>query len=154
LNIDFAHNAAFSTYVLLLIATGIVMVAIGGPIVRKQTRLQRSLNIAFGIGFLAYGFYLAFLFKGGTYFIFFKAFLLPVLLIARTIRGARAVKTPAGQPMHYSYPPTALPAGYPQPGFPQPGYPQAGMTPAGQQPADANAYWAPPPAGAQSPAQP
>ena len=65
---------------------------------------MRALNALFGVGFLGYGFYLAFLFHGGGYLIFFKAFILPVLMIFRTIRGARAsrsheVPARAGGPM-------------------------------------------------------
>jgi hypothetical protein len=41
----------------------------------------------FGVGFFAYGFYLAFLFGGGTYIVFFQAFIVPVLLIVDTFRA-------------------------------------------------------------------
>jgi hypothetical protein len=81
-NIDFQAEPLFSAYVLLLMFSGIT--------IKRSTMGLRVLNAVFGVAFLGYGFYLAFLFHGGSYFILFKAFILPVLLIVRTIKGARA----------------------------------------------------------------
>ena len=85
-NIDFTNHAGFSWYCLLLMFTGIAMLVIA--LVRGQTSVSKILNVVFGAGFLIYGFYLTFLFHGGTYFVFFKAFILPALLIVNTIRSA------------------------------------------------------------------
>jgi predicted lipid-binding transport protein (Tim44 family) len=89
-NIDFSANPGFSAYVVLLMFSGIAMIVMASPTVKHSTMGVRVLNGLFGVGFLGYGFYLAFLFQGGGYVIFFKAFILPVLMIFRTIRSARA----------------------------------------------------------------
>src|SRR3954451_23587832 len=81
MNIDFSHHAGFSAYVLLLMFSGVVMVFMASPVVRSESALLRLLNVTFGLGFIGYGCYLAFVFQGGTYIIFFKAFILPVLMI-------------------------------------------------------------------------
>jgi predicted lipid-binding transport protein (Tim44 family) len=89
-NIDFSADPAFSAYVVLLMFSGVAMIIMASPTVKHSTMGVRALNALFGVGFLGYGFYLAFLFHGGGYVIFFKAFILPVLMIFRTIRSARA----------------------------------------------------------------
>src|SRR6185437_14219533 len=109
-NIDFSARPGFSAYVLLLIASGIAMLVIASPTVKRQTKVGRVLNAAFGLGFLGYGIYLGFMFKGGHYVIFFQAFILPIVLIIRTIRGA--VTAPAARQQPLTYPP-AVPMQYP-----------------------------------------
>jgi hypothetical protein len=89
-NIDFSADPGFSSYVLLLMAAGIAMVVMASPAVRRSTMPLRILNTVVGLGFFGYGFYLAFLFDGGSYLMFFQAFILPVVLIFRTIQAARA----------------------------------------------------------------
>jgi hypothetical protein len=90
LNIDFQADPGFSAYVVLLMVSGIAMLVLASPTVKRSTTGLRALNALFGLGFLGYGFYLAFIFHGGGYLIFFKAFILPVVLILRTIQSARA----------------------------------------------------------------
>jgi hypothetical protein len=104
-NIDFTNHAGFSWYCLLLMFTGIAMLVI--TLVRGQTRGGKILNLVFGAGFLIYGLYLTFLFSGGTYIIFFKAFILPALLIVNTIRSAarrRAIARRQAAPAQYQSP--------------------------------------------------
>jgi predicted lipid-binding transport protein (Tim44 family) len=99
-NIDFANHAGFSAYVLLLMVSGGAMLTMGSPAVKRQRPLNRVLNVLFGLGFFGYGFYLAFLFHGGTYVIVFRAFVVPVLLVVRTIRSSRRTRpsVPATHP--------------------------------------------------------
>lgn len=99
MNIDFANQPGFSAYVLLLMFSGIVMVVLATPKVRSSTWL-RVLNVVLGLGFFGYGFYLAFLFQGGTYFMFFKAFIVPIVLVIRTVQTSTASRrtTPATVP--------------------------------------------------------
>ena len=104
MNIDFSARPGFSAYVVLLIASGLTMVVLASPTVRRQSTLLRLLNGVAGVGFVIYGIYLGFFFRGGHYIIFFKAFILPVALIARTVIGA--TRQPARQNVT-SYPPVA-----------------------------------------------
>jgi hypothetical protein len=97
LNIDFSTNPGFSAYVLLLMASGIAMVVMASPAVRRSTMFLRVLNTVIGLGFFGYGFYLTFLFDGGTYVMFFQAFILPVVLIFRTLQAARLSRRQAAQ---------------------------------------------------------
>ena len=69
MNIDFANHPAFSAYVLLLMFSGLVMVFVASPAVRQSKLWLRILNVVVGLGFFCYGFYLAFLFQGGSYLI-------------------------------------------------------------------------------------
>jgi hypothetical protein len=69
-----------------LLVSGIamlVMAAIGGG----QSAGERLLNLAFGVGFLGYAVYLGFIFEGGEYFMFFYAFILPVLMLFRFVKA-------------------------------------------------------------------
>jgi hypothetical protein len=106
-NVDFANHPGFSAYVLLLMFSGLAMVVVGSPVIRSQRPLTRVLNVGFGLAFFGYGFYLAFLFQGGHYVIFFKAFVLPVVLIVRSISGARRRQVTAN-PIA-GYPPAGAP---------------------------------------------
>lgn len=86
MNIDFGADAAFSWYVVFLLVSGIallVMASIGGG----QSVGERLLNLAFGVAFLGYAVYLGFIFDGGEYFMFFYAFILPVLMLFRFLKA-------------------------------------------------------------------
>jgi hypothetical protein len=84
-HLNFAHNAGFSWYCILLMLSGIVMLVTA--VLRNQALQRRVIRAIFGIGFFCYGFYLTFIFAGGHYVLFFQAFIVPVLLILDTIRG-------------------------------------------------------------------
>jgi hypothetical protein len=64
-NLDFAHNAGFSWYCLLLMFSGIAMLVTS--VLRYQTLQRRVLRAILGVGFFCYGFYLTFVFSGGHY---------------------------------------------------------------------------------------
>lgn len=85
-NLDFTNQPGFSWYCVLLLVSGIAMLGMIG--IPMQSKGSRIANIVFGIGFTCYAVYLIFLFHGGTYFIFFKAFILPIVLIVGTIKSA------------------------------------------------------------------
>ena len=53
------------------------------------------------MAFFGYGIYLAFIFTGGTYFILFKAFILPVVLIVNFFRSLKSRKTDVAAPQMY-----------------------------------------------------
>ncbi|MEU5990523.1 hypothetical protein ABZ806_16265 [Spirillospora sp. NPDC047418] len=85
MNIDFSADVTFSWYVVFLLVSGLAMLAmasIGGG----QSVGERLLQLAFGTGFLGYAVYLGFIFDGGEYFMFFYAFILPVLMLIRFVR--------------------------------------------------------------------
>lgn len=90
-NLDFSNEPGFSWYCVLLLISGIAMLGmVGVPVATKGARI---VNLVFGIGFTAYAIYLIFLFHGGHYVVFFKAFLLPVFLIVGTIRSGAMRRT-------------------------------------------------------------
>ncbi|MEC3916471.1 hypothetical protein [Nocardia sp. CDC160] len=76
----------FNWYVGLLALSGVIMLALAA-VRQGQSELSRVLNAVFGVGFIGYAFYLAFLFDGGSYFIFFQAFILPVMMVVNYFRN-------------------------------------------------------------------
>jgi hypothetical protein len=122
-------NDVFYFYVLFLILSGIALLVIAG--VRSgQRKVRRIWNAVFGAAFTGYGLYLLLFFRGGHYFLFFYAFILPILLIVQFFRDRSAVRARQqagafpGSPLGYGQPP-----GYgPPPGYGQ-GY---GQPPGGQ----------------------
>ena len=134
MNIDFADHPAFSAYVLLLMFSGLVMVFVASPAVRQTKLWLRVLNVVVGLGFFGYGFYLAFLFQGGSYLIFFKAFFVPVVLVLRTIQASRAARAQVA----------AVPPPAPQQQWGQQPQPHQQWTQPQQQWAAPEQQWAPP----------
>ncbi|GHJ15230.1 hypothetical protein [Micromonospora sp. AKA38] len=119
----------FLIYTLLLLLGGIAMVAVGVAI-KEQGTGSRVLNVIVGLAFFAYGFYLLFLFDGGSYRIFFYVFILPILLIVRAVKARREAREQAaahqfagapqpqyGQPVSQGWQP-AQPGNSAQPGHP------------------------------------
>lgn len=111
-NLDFTNDKQFSIYVVLLMFSGLAML-IASAAAKDKTRW---LDLLFGVGFLGYGFYLAFIFDGEEYFIFFYAFILPIVMIYRTIKErmearhdapAQPAAAPAEQAPAQEAPPTA-----------------------------------------------
>ena len=76
----------FNWYVGLLAISGIVMLALAA-LKQGQSTVSRSINGIFGAVYLGYAIYLAFFFDGGSYLIFFQAFLLPVLMVVNFLRN-------------------------------------------------------------------
>lgn len=87
-NLDFTNQAGFSWYCILLLVSGVLLLGLTG--LPGLSRGGRVLNLIFGLGFLGYSIYLIFMFHGGTYFIFAKAFIVPVVLIINSLRGLRS----------------------------------------------------------------
>ncbi|MFE6053593.1 hypothetical protein ACFQ6N_22805 [Kitasatospora sp. NPDC056446] len=156
-NLDFSAEPLFSWYVVLLALSGLIMVVLGAVAGGLKVGM-RILNIVAGLAFLGYGYYLAFVFEGGSYRIFFQAFILPVAMIASSVKAlverGNAKQQPA--PQAAAFDPNAPQAGAPvapqaaapyQPGVPpqpvadnpyaqpapaaQPGQPQPPQHPAG-----------------------
>lgn len=152
-----SSDTLFNVYWIALIASGIIMLAIAGTGFGGVTTGERAINGLFGLAFLGYGLYLGFLFDGDSYLIFFKAFIVPVLLVANAIRNAvthrEAQQAPPPPPMQ-GYPGNQPPAYSQGPTYPQPpAYPQPPYPPVGAQlpvPHPSQAYLTPPGTAAQA----
>ncbi|MFE5284284.1 hypothetical protein ACFRAQ_04830 [Nocardia sp. NPDC056611] len=76
----------FNWYVGLLALSGVIMLALAS--VRDgQSNTARTIDAVFGAVYLGYAFYLAFLFDGDSYLIFFQAFILPVVMVVNFFRN-------------------------------------------------------------------
>jgi hypothetical protein len=130
----------FNIYTILLMLSGVLLIVVGAAVPHQGT-LMRLLNIVVGAGFFGYGFYLQFMFQGGSYRIFLYAFIGPIVLIARTVQArsanTRATATAAAEQnrvdqeiaarqAQQGYPGAQSPFGTPPPqgqyGAAQPGY--------------------------------
>jgi hypothetical protein len=129
MNIDFSNHPGFSLYVVLLAISGVLMVGIGATAFSRLSIGWRIFNLIAGVAFFGYAFYLAFLFHGGTYIIFFKAFILPAFMVINAIRSAATRrKNPVSQQNGWAAPQQQAWTGAPQPG------PQQTAGPGPQQP--------------------
>ncbi len=90
MNFDFALEPLFSWYVVLLLLSGVAMFAMGCTNAARQSIGWRIFGAVAGVGFVGYGVYLGFLFEGGSYVIFFKAFIVPVVVIINFVRSLMA----------------------------------------------------------------
>ncbi|MFJ8432610.1 hypothetical protein ACIQ9P_15070 [Kitasatospora sp. NPDC094019] len=148
MNLDFDVEPLFSWYVVLLAVSGIALLVIGAVNLGGLKIGWRLFNVLVGLGFTGYAYYLAFVFEGGTYTLFFKAFILPVLLIANAVKAlvarSQAPAAPAAAPYQANAP-------YPQQGGQ---YPQGAQYPqGGQYPQQAAPFQAAAPAAPASPYQ-
>jgi hypothetical protein len=147
MNLDFGAEPAFSWYVVLLMISGLALVGMASVSRLEQSKRLRIFSLLAGLGFFGYGFYLGFLFQGGTYVVFYKALIVPVVLIVGAVRSAltrrrtRTSPPPAGYPATGLQPSTAWgpPAqpGQPGTGLGQPGQPAPGLG----QPVQPGASW-------------
>ncbi|MBV6696555.1 hypothetical protein [Kitasatospora aureofaciens] len=146
-NLDFSAEPLFSWYVVLLALSGVLMLGLGA-VAGGLKAGWRIVNVLAGIGFLGYAYYLAFVFEGGTYVLFFKAFFLPVALIAYSVkaiveRGNTKTRTQQPVPPAAAYSPNGQAAPYQPNGQAAPGNPYAQPVP----PAQPGAQPQPPQAG-------
>jgi hypothetical protein len=82
------------------------MVAMSAIKAGERSVGSRALSVVAGLAFLGYGVYLGFIFDGGSYMMFFQAFVLPALLIVNFIRSVVAKQTEpqpfqGGHPQQY-----------------------------------------------------
>ena len=84
-------DGVFLTYVILLGVSGIIMLAIAATGLGTPSVGMRALNALFGLGFAGYAVYLAFIFDGGEFRMFWYAFILPVLAIVQVFKARKAV---------------------------------------------------------------
>jgi hypothetical protein len=79
----------FNIYTVLLMLSGVLLIVVGASVPGQGTGM-RVLNILVGAAFFGYGFYLQFIFEGGSYRVFLYAFIAPILLLVRTFQARRA----------------------------------------------------------------
>ncbi len=85
----------FNAYTILLMLSGLLLVVLGAAVGGQGTG-SRVLSVLIGIAFFGYGFYLAFIFTGGEYRVFYYAFVVPVLVVFRIVQARRANKARVG----------------------------------------------------------
>ncbi|WP_282206789.1 hypothetical protein [Kitasatospora fiedleri] len=132
MNIDFSLNPGFSWYVVLLMISGLITICTAlVPASGLSTGLRIFSGLA-GAAFFGYGVYLAFFFEGSEYLIIFKAFIVPIVLVANFVRSMmnRAKGTPVPPQGQVPYPGQApfqgqapYPGQAPYQGQAQPPYP-------------------------------
>jgi len=99
-NIDFSLDKTFSAYVVALVVAGVLSLVLAA-LMKNQKASERFWVGLVGAGFLGYGVYLGWIFDGGTYRLFWYAFILPVFLIFNLFKPDRdevapeAAATPA-----------------------------------------------------------
>ncbi|MFI9647891.1 hypothetical protein ACIHAA_16540 [Streptomyces sp. NPDC052040] len=87
MNLDFSAEPLFSWYVVLLFLSGATMLVLGIINSGGLSNGWRAFNAIAGLGFMGYGIYLGFIFQGGSYILFFKAFILPVMVVVNFFRS-------------------------------------------------------------------
>src|ERR1700722_1980772 len=88
----------FYVYAFFLIASGVMLLAMGG-FRAPYAKRSRVMNCIVGAAFLLYGLYLVTFFQGGHYFVLFYAFVVPVVLAVQFFRNRsayRAAKAASG----------------------------------------------------------
>ncbi|HTF11203.1 MAG TPA: hypothetical protein VK659_23815 [Asanoa sp.] len=84
-------DSTFNAYVIALAVSGVIQLVIAG-VGFGAGKGMRILSGLFGVGFLAYSIYLAFIFDGVEFRMFYYAFIAPILFIVQIVRarGERA----------------------------------------------------------------
>jgi hypothetical protein len=106
-------GGSFDGYMVALTISGLILLvlAIGGFF--KESKGARIFSGVVGLAFLGYAFYLFFIFTGGTVFISYYVFIVPVILIVNLFRSRKEKQQAAdAQVAAASY--GAGPAAYPQ----------------------------------------
>ncbi|MFJ3791878.1 hypothetical protein [Kitasatospora sp. NPDC090091] len=112
MNLDFSVDPVFSWYVVALAVSGIAIVALGS--VSNALRPGgRLFFVLAGLAFIGYAYYLAFVFEGGEYRLYYQTFAIPVLLTVHWVKTLMARRNQAPQPV-----PSAAPY---NPNAPHPG---------------------------------
>jgi hypothetical protein len=82
----------FNVYIFFLIASGVMMLVMGS-LRLPYARRSRVLNFIMGAAFVIYGLYLLLFFSAGHVFIFFYAFILPIMMAVRFFRERTAYRS-------------------------------------------------------------
>ena len=89
----------FNVYIFFLIASGVMMLVMGS-LRLPYARRSRVVKFIVGAAFVIYGLYLLLFFSAGHVFIFFYAFVLPIVMAVRFFRERSAYRAayPGTQP--------------------------------------------------------
>ena len=82
----------FNVYIFFLIASGVAMLGMGS-LRLPYARRSRVVNFVMGAAFVIYGLYLLLFFSSGHVFIFFYAFILPIMMAVRFFRERTAYRS-------------------------------------------------------------
>ena len=86
------NDTTFNLYSALLAISGILLAVTAATGFGGRSVRARILNGIFAVAFLAYAFYLQFIFTTGTVFISYYVFVVPILLIVQAFRNRTAAK--------------------------------------------------------------
>src|SRR5262245_12953881 len=85
-------NTEFNLYSVLLAISGILLIVTAATGFGGRSPAARGVNGVFGLAFIGYAIYLQFIFNGGTVFVSYYVFVVPVLLIVQAFRNRAATK--------------------------------------------------------------
>ncbi len=88
-------DSTFLLYSVLLAVSGLIMLAFAITGFGAPTVGARLLNGLFGLGFVGYSVYLLFIFDGGSFAMFWYAFIVPILAIVQAVKSMRRKSAPA-----------------------------------------------------------
>ena len=86
------NDTEFNLYSLLLAISGVLLIVTAATGFGGRTPASRGINGVFGLAFVVYAIYLQFIFNGGTVFVAWYVFVVPVLLIVQAFRNRAAAK--------------------------------------------------------------
>jgi len=84
-------DGMFLTYIAALGISGAILLVLAVLPLGTPT-LNRVIDAVIGVAMLGYGFYLFFIFDGGTISIFYYVFIVPILAIIQTFKAAKAAR--------------------------------------------------------------
>jgi cation transport ATPase len=97
-NLDFTNNFGFSAYAVALLVAGVVLFVLAGLSAARRAKTSAVVTCAVvGAAAFGYGFYLIFMFQGGTYFVSYYVFVLPILLVVRVLQAQKSGARTRGQ---------------------------------------------------------
>ena len=88
-NIDFQVDSTFSTYVVALLGSGLILLLMA-LIGFGANAGSRILNAVIGLAMIGYGVYLGFISESDTYWMSYYVFIVPVLLIINIFRSRKS----------------------------------------------------------------
>jgi hypothetical protein len=89
-NLDFANQPGFSWYCVFLLISGVALIVVA--LLPRLAGGNHAVNLVVGLLLGGYGFYLTFLWDGGTYYMFYYVFLVPVMLIVNAFKSVNQNK--------------------------------------------------------------